>query len=420
MILSPKKLSTLDVVMICKYLATFLILLAVTFLPITEAQATTTRIASLGGAGDFFEDEANVNSWYGSLVDYPNIATLGFGHFNIYYGYHDDAGRKISGPSLSLHQNLGGNWGDVAIQLNTVGGDASTGSLYREDLEGTFSAMYARQAGPVQIGVMYRGGSAKNEGFNLALFDEAVIKSKLNQLGLGLRMDLSEGAYLDLAGEIRSTREEFLAYGSSESEFSQSLDSASDYSVRGRLFLKLGDRSALVPLVEYHAEDRPVQPQGVGYFPAVDGHLFRLGCGYNFFPDTDHFFFAAAEWDNGSTRYSSSGFLGEAIPAWTNGWNTYSLLVGWESRFLPWMTLRSSVGYDLGRGSGHPPVPIEGQPSLDYDDLHFTLGAGFHLGEFDLDAALSEQEPFPFYGDWGLTYRTYQTTYLSVALRWMY
>ena len=406
--------------MTCKYLRTFLILLVGTLLPITEARATTTRITSLGGAGDFFEDEANVNSWYGSLVDYPNLATLDFGHFNIYYGYHDDAGRRISGPSLTIHQNLGGNWGNVAVQLNSVGGDASTGSLYREDLEGTFSAMYARQAGPVQIGVMYRGGSAKKDTGGSAFFEENLTQSKLDQFGLGLRMDLSESVYLDLAGEIRSTREEYLPDGSSESEFYQNLDSASDFSIRGRLFLRLGDRSALVPLLEYHAEDRPVQPQSLGYFPAVDGHLFRLGCGFNFYPDTDHFFFAAAEWDNGSARYSYGGFMGEAIPAWTNDWNTYSLLAGWESRFLPWMTLRSSVGFDLGRGSGHPPVPAEGEPSLDYDDLHFTLGAGLHLGEFDLDAALSDQEPFPFYGDWGLTYRSYRTTYLSVALRWMY
>lgn len=423
MISSLLKLSTLDGIMNRQTPLTILagaFLLAVAVFSTFEVRATTVRIASLGGGGDYFEDEANVKSWYGSLVDYPNLATLDFGHFNIYYGYHDDAGRTISGPSLSIHQDLGGQWGQVYLQLNAIEGDANTGSLYRDDLEGAFSLMYARLVGPVQIGLMYRQGSGEKEGTDTAVFENYLTRSKLHQLGLGLRMDLSESAYLDLVGEIRNTREEFLPDGNSGSEYSGDLESTSDFSVRGRLFLKLGERTALVPLIEYHAADRPVQPQSIGYFPAIDGHLFRLGCGLDFYSDTDHFIYAAGEWNRGSTLYKYGGFIGQTIPAWTNDWNTYSLLVGWESRFLPWMTLRSSAGYYLSRGKGTQQNPMEEDIQFDYDDLRYTLGAGFHLGAFDLDAALSENEPFPFYGDWGVTYRGYRTTYLSVALRWMY
>ena len=233
-------------------------------------------------------------------------------------------------------------------------------------------------------------------------------------------MDLNAGAYLDLAGEMRWSSEEFLAAGDPDSPFSRKLDSESGLGIRSRLFLQLGERTALVPLVEYTTEDRPVQPQNAGYFPNIDGHLLRIGCGLQFFPDTDHFLYAAAELNNGSTRYSYWGYFEAVLEPWTHQWNTYSLLVGWESRFQPWMTLRSSFGYRLARGDGSPPDLLYNDPGLDFDDLYYTLGAGFHLGGFDLDAALTEQEPLPFTGDWGLPYRSYRTTYLSVALRWMY
>ena len=396
------------------------ILLAFLLLAAGNSQATSPRVASLGGAGDYLEDDANSRTWCGSLGDYPDAATLDFGHFNIYYGYHDDTGRVISGPSLGMRRNLGGQWGTAAVYLNTAGSDAPAGNLYRDDLEGNFSLMYSRPVGKAQLGLVYRQGSGEKEAGEPGAFEGTSRKSSVREFGVGLRVDLAESAYLDLAGEIRRTGEEFVSGGDPSSHLSADLESTQGLALRARLFLRLGERTALVPLVGYTAENRPVQPQSPGYFPGIDGHLLRLGCGLNFFPDTDHFLFASGQWDHGSTGYSYEGDLGSTVDPWTHDWDSFSLLAGWESRFQPWLTLRSSVGYRLARGDGAPPDLLTTDSGLDYDDLTYTLGAGFHLGSWDLDAALTGQEPFPFFGDWGLTFRGYRTTYLSVALRWQY
>ena len=386
------------------------------FLLAAGAEATTPRVVGLGGAGDFLEDDSGIMRWYGSLDDYPGAASLDFGHFNIYHGYHDDQGRKTSGPALGLRYHLGGRKGTVAGFFHTVGDDADPGSLYRDILEETFTLMYCRPAGPFSIGLVYRHTAAETEGPepNPA---RSVEKRSRQDFGLGLRGDLSDGAYLDLAGEIRRTSEELTFPAEPDSPLAQDLDSDACFAVRGRLFLQLGQRTALVPLVEFVSEDRPIQPPSSGLIQGIDGRLWRLGCGIDFFPDTDHFLFAAGEWDNGRTDYSFSRYDGTPLYSWIHDWNAFSCRVGWESRFLPWLTLRSAAGYRWTRGDGNAPEWI---PDLDSDDLFFTLGTGIHLGRFDLDAALSDQEPRPYSGDWGLSSRVYRQTHLSVSLRWLF
>ena len=60
--------------------------------------ASSTRIGSLGGSGGFFEDHHNVLRWCGSLVDYPDLAVIETGHFDLTNGYDDDWGKSVSGP----------------------------------------------------------------------------------------------------------------------------------------------------------------------------------------------------------------------------------------------------------------------------------------------------------------------------------
>ncbi len=60
--------------------------------------ATTARVTSLGG-GDFLEDDHNVQRWYGSLSDYPNLFLLEAGHFTLPEGW------KLVGPESGIIDN---------------------------------------------------------------------------------------------------------------------------------------------------------------------------------------------------------------------------------------------------------------------------------------------------------------------------
>jgi hypothetical protein len=222
-------------------------LLALATLCPVAALATTARVDALGGAGDYFEDEAGVRRWCGSLGDYPGSITLDFGHFNIYHGYHDDTGRLVSGPALGLHHDLGGNRGTVGLYLHTVGADALTGSLYLDDLDDTFTLIYNRQVGTARVGLLYRQGSRETGGTADLIFPTRV-RSERREWALGARLDLNEGAYVDLAGELRQTGEEMVVDGDPANPLSVDLESESGLALRGRLFLRLGERTALVPL----------------------------------------------------------------------------------------------------------------------------------------------------------------------------
>ena len=82
--------------------------------------ATTGRIQALGGNGTFFEDEANVLRWYGSLGDYPDLAVLESGGFNLDSGYHNQDMELLSGPGGGVHHSLGeeGRWGTAALYFH--------------------------------------------------------------------------------------------------------------------------------------------------------------------------------------------------------------------------------------------------------------------------------------------------------------
>lgn len=379
------------------------------------ALATAPRLDALGTAGDYLEDDANAVRWIGSLGDYDDAVTVDFGHFNIYTGYHDGQNRLVSGPGLTVNRHLGEGWGVVQASVHTVGNYAETGSLYRDRLEENYGLIYNRLIGPVQAGVSYRRLRGDREQLLGSLTVGTV--SLQQEVGLGLRMDLGEGAYLDVAGQWRATSEEFTAEADQELVQRHKAESDGSLGLRARVFLRLGERTALAPVAEYLGEDRPVQRQSLEFFPAIDGRVLRLGCGLDFFPDTDRLLVVVADFLDGHAEYTVDGAYADLYPAWTHDWTAWSLLTGWETRYLPWLTLRGSVGYRLNRGNDMPAAMLTSGTSLDYDDLFYTLGAGLHLGAWDLDAALSEQEPQPVFGDWGPTFYGYRTTWLSVAVR---
>lgn len=381
----------------------------------SAALATAPRLDALGSAGDYLEDDASAPRWIGSLGDHDDAVTLDFGHFNIYTGYHDDQDRRVSGPGLIVSRRLGERWGVIRAEYQTVENYAPTGSLYRDRLEENYGLIFSRLIGPVQAGVSYRRLRGDRERL---LGDLNIATVSLQQeIGLGLRLDLNSGAYLDVAGQWRATSEEFTAEDEFVTNQDRKLESDGSLGLRARVFLRLGERTALVPVAEYLGEDRPAQPQSFNFFPALDGRVVRLGCGLDFFPDTDRLLLVAADFLDGHTDYSFGGTVGGIHPPWTHDWNAWSLLTGWETRYLPWLTLRGSVGYRLARSNDVPAAVLSSGTSLDYDDLFYTLGAGLHLGRWDLDAALSEQEPQPVFGDWGATFNGYRTTWLSVAVR---
>ncbi len=339
--------------------------------------ATISRVGSLGGCGDYFEDDSNVLHWYGSLADYPDQVVLESGNFNIPDGYWQAAGWKRSGPGFGAHMALGqeGRLGTAAFFYHDRD-EASSSAISHDQLRDNLNFLYSLDLGPLTAGVSYGYGSHDIEIFN------STSNLSVHTFGAGLRMDLSSSAYLDLAGEIRDINEDRHwdpnFQGTSPNNF---------YSYRGRAFVALGQRMALVPLVEIIHEDRQ-QP----YFSTAvhNNSLQRYGIGLNYFPDTDHLLLFNAEYVDGGRAFRTSGNT-----TLTDDWTALILKAGFESRMLSWLTTRGSLGFvdyklvtELNSEITYP-----SESNLEDPILSINLGASIHLGPADLDLSFSDRFP---------------------------
>ena len=77
----------------------------------TSAFATTSRQQSLAGTGDYFNDDANIFRWNGTLTAYNNMVMVeagqasGFGDVNVDF------------TALGFTSDFGRNWGTFGIFL---------------------------------------------------------------------------------------------------------------------------------------------------------------------------------------------------------------------------------------------------------------------------------------------------------------
>ncbi|MCP4292995.1 MAG: hypothetical protein GY780_14310 [bacterium] len=356
-------------------------LLAVMILT-SAADATTSRINSLGGGGDYFEDDANVLRWYGSLVDYPDQVFVESGNFNLSSGYWQSPSEKISGPGLGVHAALGtkGRWGTVGLFYHDQDDDRDP-FLLQEHLRQNFSLLYAASFGRITAGAIFRRGTrdVQTETFS--------VDYSANTYGLGVRVNLSKNAYLDLALESRKTN---LKDSSYPDFMTTNSDQENNTNFRGRVFYALSSTMAAVPLFEYATEDR-LTPFALPL--RVDNTLWRFGCGLNYYPDTDHMFLLSIDYldgDQNHNLYDSRSF---------SQMKTWNFRTGFESRVLSWLTTRGGLGivhYDVNKGT-HSPPDYGYSVSTDGPELRVSLGFALHLGPADLDLGFGEHYPERFY-----------------------
>ncbi len=338
--------------------------------------ATISRVNSFGGSGDYFEDDSNVLRWYGSLVDYPDQVIVESGDFTILDGYWRSVHEKQGGMGIGAHMALGreGQFGTAAFFFHDQDEDRIS-TLQEDNLRNNFSFLYSLDLGPLTAGVTYRHGSLKTEVY------DSTTDLSIDTFGTGLRMDLGESAYLDLAGEVCSIKEIRNWDPDPQEDNADGL-----YALRGRAFVALGPRMALVPLVEIIHEDR----RG-GYHTKFisNNRLQRFGLGLNYFPDTDHLLFFNAEYSD----YSEANHFSSVSV--THDWSTMILNMGFESRMLSWLTTRGSVGYvDYNRVTTIDPLSTPpDEIGFEGPILRVNLGAGIHLGPADLDFSFWEKVP---------------------------
>lgn len=372
-----------------------LLTVALVSLPISGL-ATSTRIHSLGGSGGYFEDNHNILRWYGSLGDYPDLAVIETGHFDLTDGYDDDWGQTVSGPGggVTVKFDQAGRWGTGGLYFHGQASDSDPGSLHRDYLGGSITALYSRDIAGVSGTLMYRhaGDSGSPSTDYASVSTGTVYERSRDDIGLGARLDISSQAYLDLAGDIRHISNQasgsLTAYDSWDTG---PLDSWANFGLRARAFIGLNDRLALVPLAEYVSEDfTGTSFAGVNLGPATSdnkGHLVRLGAGLDFFVNADNLLLFSTEYLDGQVDHRIDDLQGEALDYWQEDYSVWLMILAFETRLAHWITVRASTGYEHIDNRGDVPNPATGE------HIPLGLGLGLHVGTLALDLALTDRQP---------------------------
>lgn len=364
-------------------------LIAIVMLAAADAGATDSRITALGEGAAFYEDDRGVMRWYGSLADYPDLLTISSGHFTADDGFKGSWGQRVSGPGAGAHFQFdeNGAWGTGAVYWHTRGDDADPGSLHRRNLGDHFTFMWGKNIGEeMSVGLMWR-----DAGESWTPVPEGDLVRGRQEAGLGLRFDLAERVYLDVAGEIRRFTNQAEGWNIlGEPWKSPRLDSWNNFGVRARAFWGVSSRWVLVPLLEYLDQDDPATIPDGGDNTLQSGHLLRLGCGLNFLRDTDNLLVFSVDYMDGQVDHFIYDTDMDFSVDFRERYRAFLARAALEKRLAYWLMGRLSLGYEHLDNDGDFPHPDGGGTLL------VSGGAGLQLGEFVLDLALAGREPQGF------------------------
>ena len=358
-----------------------LLLLAALIIITASAHATTTRVRSLGGQSDYLEDDSGVLRWYGSLVDYPQLATIDLGDWS-----HDTGDIEHAAGGLHYQFDEAGKWGTAA----TYFGD----DLPEPDPGGWFRLLWARRFGKVSLGATFRGTSHSAASSGPPEHFLQGESQFIHDLGLGARWDLSDRLYADLAAEIREGE---IDYYDAEHGITVEDDGGFDsYGLRGRLFHGLNKNAAAIYRLEWYRDRRAVTDPTMNDLVDLDARTFKVGLGFNILPDPDNLVLASVDYDRREEdRRARHPFFADWTEAYRLWWRL-DMRVGVESRLLPWLTLRAAASYrrtvdELALTYTWP--DDYAVRSYDYKiDVRtpVVVGVGLHFGSFDADLAIND------------------------------
>jgi hypothetical protein len=367
-------------------LVLLLAVLAATLLAAGPASATLTRARTLGGDLNYFEDDAGVTAWYGALLDYPDQAVLDLGDYD-----HDGEGawnQRTSGTAGAFHAILdaGGRWGVAAYLQEDLPAGAPGGGA---TLIGAHRLGRVDLALRAQFTSYFEGAnSTEVDGFGQSLY--------FHGYGLGLRWDLSDRVYADLAGDLVNVQ------GDDTDQDLWSLppqQTWSTWTARARCFVAVGEHSVLVPVLDHRQDDRQVVAEVIGAPADQHARLTAAGLGFNLLPDPDNLIVVSAEYRWGHERHER--LRGDST-VWDYDaseleYNEVHARVGVESRVLPWLTLRGAISYlrlqqellatRVETSAGEPDRWLE-EKSIEVL-TPVTLGFALHLGSFQADVLLN-------------------------------
>lgn len=364
------------------------LILVASLLAAAPTPASTARVRALGGIPDLIEDDSGTLRWYGALVDYPNLGVLELGDWahNLSGAARDDLASRGGGAHVRLDE--AGRWGTLAVRFGE--------DLPAPDPGGWFMATYARRLGPVSLGVATQATSYSRAS-TVNSFGYLQGESRfLHLVGLGVRWDVSDDMYVDLAADVLDSEVDY--YDEARNVSHDNLGGWNSFGLRGRVFRSLTEQLVWVGRVDWFRDTRPVSDEVFDGLVDLDADHIQGGFALHLMPDPDNLVVFSADYRGIEVDRHAY----ERLSQWQRGyreWWRFDARVGLESRVLPWLTVRASASYrrHVDETQYVFDWPTFQEVAYDYTvrvDTPVTVGFGLHLGAVDCDIVINDTAPF--------------------------
>jgi len=391
------------------------------------AFATTARVRSLAGTGNYLSDDSNVFRWYSTLPSYANMVQAEIGTHNTpWYGI---AGEPIAGGindsrALSFNYACGedAKWGTYRLTLNENAVDHPgfylvNGFINQFNPGGTDNPATYNQtpinkwdlAGgweigeTIVLGLAYTRSSVSGEDKRVDPVEK--FSSSWSTYGLGFTWTNNEDMILDATFTYASAGGEWTEYSAGEKV---EWDKSTGMEFGARFFWDWKDYVTLVPVFEYvqaeYATKRSPTAWDDDEFQGDKDSGFMLGVAFDIEVNGSNSLIWATEYVSYTNEVSRPDAANDAEIKKT----TYQILpvfrLALETEITAWLTTRIGATHsnwsstqtngdgDLDRTDGDLPGGFSAD--LLVPGFGWYLGAGFNVAEWTIDMELAPETPF--------------------------
>jgi hypothetical protein len=353
------------------------------------AFATTSRVISLANAAPYMNDDSDVFRWYGTISSYNNMVMAEAGQASIGgFGLGDvDADYQALGFTKSLGKDAWlGTWG-IFLLYNSLD-DMSffynnpLGTIGSEGTLSTPTTKFVLSWGNEIEDVLAYGITFTHSNAMVEATPGSKDDVKFLTLGGGVRGDIGDKAYYDAA----------ITFGTASGDTIGGYDKGTSGDFAFRAFYEWLDDLTLVPYFDWNMYEYAYKNIAATSGSKVSDVTLGLSMNWDVNTNNMLLFATELEWYSWKPSKVASGdqeeFKATVLP---------KFYVALESDITSWLTTRVGASKMMLKTEdtfSNGDKLIETGPSSPGGDFDWSLGAGFHLGEWDVDLVFSHEMPF--------------------------
>lgn len=353
----------------------------------TVASATTSRVISLAGAAPYMNDDSDVFRWYGVISSYNNMVMAEAGQASTSGGGDVSTEYQALGFTKSLGKDAWlGTWG-IFLLYNSLDDMSffNFNPLGTPGMEGTLdtpTTKFVLSWGNEIEDVLSYGITFTHSNAMVETSPGSKDDMRFLTLGIGVRGDIGDKTYFDAA----------ITFGTAGGDTLGGFDKGTAWDFAFRAFYEWLDDLTLVPYFDYNMDEYAYK--NVAATSGEKWSDFVLGLSMNWDVNTNNMLLFATEleWVTLKPSKVASGDQSEIKVT-----HLPKFYVALESDITSWLTTRVGASKTMAKvaitDAAGDKVTTTG-PASPGGDFDWSLGAGFHIGEWDVDLVLSHEMPF--------------------------